>query len=396
MLNGYIKGMLEISVEGVNLERFINQCSKNGIVLYNVSREKYDFMRCTIPLNDFKTVARVNRELKCRIRVKRRYGAKFLLNRIKRRKAFVVGAAIFIIFITILSSSIWRIDIEGIDRIYASKIIDVVNEMDAGIGIFKAKCDTKALELQIKKALPDVDWVIVDINGVVMNIKVVETVTGVERIDKTPSSIISEVNGEIISIDCMKGDAMVKPGDSVKVGDTLINGIYDRLQDGGFYRILNAMGNIKARVTYTGKASVNLNEIEVKRYTDNTKIAYSLNIFGKKISFNKPPEFGHADTETKTYTLCPFLSATRTVYTEYDELTAEELSEKARDIVCKRAYNDAVRTMPLNAKVEYQDIKYSLDTENTFSAEIEVVTIQNIGVRKELTQEEINSIGKKE
>ena len=150
MINQYIKGMLEISVEGVNLERFINRCNANGLVLYSVYRERYDLMRCTVNLADFKKIAVINRELRCRIRVKKRYGARFLINRVKRRKAFVIGAAVFAVFIMILSSSIWRIDISGINRVTATQILEVVNAMDAGVGIFKAKCDTKALEMAMQ------------------------------------------------------------------------------------------------------------------------------------------------------------------------------------------------------------------------------------------------------
>ena len=398
MLNGYIKGMLEISVEGVNLEKFINRCNQNGVVMYNVTREKYDFLRCTINLNDFKTIARVNRELKCRIRVKKRYGAKFFFNRLKKRKAFVIGAAIFVIFLTILSSSIWRIDIEGIDRIYAGKIIDVVNEMNAGIGIFKAKCDTKALELQIKKALPEVDWVIVDINGVVMNIKVVETVDGVEMIDKTPCSIISEVTGEIVSINALKGDAAVKAGDKIVPGQLLINGIIEREEAPDFHRVINAIGHIKARVTYTGNASIKLDELDEKVYTEKEKCVYSITVFGKKLALNKVPDFEYYDKVEEEYNLFSEgrlfpIVATRTVYREYTPFTAEELKEKAQESVMKRAYNDAVRTMPISAKIETQDIKYSFDaSSNTYSALMEIVAIQDVGVKKELTQTEIDEI----
>ena len=398
MINQYIKGMLEISVTGVNLERFINKCNASGITLYSVSRERYDLMRCTVNLGDFKKIAVINRELRCRIRVKRRYGAKFLVNRIKRRKAFVVGAAIFVIFLVILSSSIWRIDISGIDKVTATQILDVVNDMNAGIGIFKPKCDTKALEMAIRKELPDVDWVIVDINGVVMRIRVVETVEGVKREDTTPSSIVSEVEGEIVYISVLKGAQAVKVNDKIKVGQTLINGIVDKRRDENYYLIQNAMGTVKARVVYKGGASLKLDEVERKVYTGNTEEVSYISMFGWKIGSKKESPYEHYDEKTVCYKvfsenrLFPIYAVKR-IYKEYIELTDEQLETKAREILVKRALADAGRCIPIGAETETQNIDYGFDREtNTYYASAEITAVHEIGVKRTLSQSEIDEI----
>lgn len=402
MINQYIKGMLEISVEGVNLERFINRCNANGLVLYSVYRERYDLMRCTVNLADFKKIAVINRELRCRIRVKKRYGARFLINRVKRRKAFVIGAAVFAVFIMILSSSIWRIDISGINRVTATQILEVVNAMDAGVGIFKAKCDTKALEMAIRRELPDVDWVIVDIKGVVMDIRVIETVVGEKRADTIPSSIVSEVDGEIVYISSMRGDQMVNVGDKVKAGQTLINGIIDRRKDDNYYLIRNAMGNIKARVEYTGQAMIKLDEVASRVYTGNTTEATYISVFGLKLGDDKAPTYEHYDTESVEYNvfsenrLFPICAVKKT-YKEYILLSDEELKSKAREMLIKKACSDAKRRIPIGAKIEAQDIDYSFDEEtNTFYASAKITAVHSIGVKKVLTQSEIDEITRPE
>ena len=70
------------------------------------------------------------------------------------------------------------------------------------------------------------------------------------------------MDGEIVYISSMRGDQMVNVGDKVKAGQTLINGIIDRRKDDNYYLIRNAMGNIKARVEYTGQAMIRLDEVE--------------------------------------------------------------------------------------------------------------------------------------
>lgn len=397
MLSEYIKGLLAVSVEGVNLERFINKCNAAGILLYNVNRERYDLMFCRVKYGDMKLIAQLNRELKCRIKIKGRYGLRFLMHRISRRKAFIVGMAMFIVFITVMSSSIWRIDISGTDRITPTQVIEVINGMGAGVGIFKTRCDTKTLELAIKKELSDVDWVIVEFHGVVMNIRIIESVQGVERENKTPASIVSEVNGEIVSINALRGDKKVFVGSKVKVGQVLIDGIYDRLNQHGFYKLENAQGSIIARVNYSGSAEICIDDIDKRAFTGKEKTVYTLEMFGK--TFGKTDiEYENYTEETKTYNLFKKgrlfpIKATKTVYKEYNIKSDGELYQEAQDKLLNMAYNDAERLIPIGAQTESQSIEYVYDNvTRTLSAETLVTALHEIGVKRPLEQDEIDYI----
>lgn len=389
-----------ISIEGVNLERFINKCNANGVTLYNVNREQYDLMLCRIRYGDMRSIANLNRELKCRIKIKKRYGLRFLMNRIGRRKAFVVGMAMFVVFITVVSSSIWRIDISGTNRVTPTQVIEIVNNMGAGVGIFKTRCDTKTLELAIKKELRDVDWVIVEFHGVVMDIKIIENVQGIEREDKMPASIISEVDGEIISINVLRGDKKVLKGSKVHVGQVLIDGVYDRLAQHGFYKLENAQGNIVARVNYSGKAEICIDDIDNKFFTGNEKTKYTLSIFGKTFG-NKNIEYENYTECTKTYNLFRIgrlfpITASRTVYKEYNIKSDETLYGEAQDKLLIMAYNDAKRLIPIGAETESQSIEYVYDNvTRTLKAETVVTAVHEIGVKRSLEQQEIDYINAK-
>ncbi len=396
MSGEYIKGILELKIEGINLERFINRCNAQGIVMYNIYRESYDCMYCAVLLRDFRRIAIINRELRCRIRIKRRYGIRFLMNRIARRKAFVIGAAMFIIFMMILSSSIWRIEVMGIDKVTATEIINIVNKANAGIGIFKTRCDTKSLELEILKNLDDVEWVIVDISGVVMRIQVIETVDGIERVDTRPSSIISEVNGEIVYVSTLRGDQLVKVGDKITAGQTLINGIYDRRQEENFYMIRNAMGEIRARVEYKGAATLDVASIDRKIYTGNEKTTYSLNIAGWVIGGADAPDYDNYDTEIKTHKVLQNgkffpIYTEKITYKEYRLMTEEELSQKIEEELFKKSYNDANRRIPIGAVIEESNIMYNYDAEKeVYFAETAITAVHSIGVKKILSQSELD------
>lgn len=401
MLEGYFKGMLMISVEGSNLERFINRCNAKGITLYNVARQRYDMMLCSIDLDNFKTVAAVNRELKCRIRVKRRYGLKFLLNRLSRRKAFVVGAAMFVIFLTVLSSSIWRIDVSGADRLQVTQILKVLEDNGAGVGVFKTRCDTKALELAIKKELDDVEWVIVELKGVVMDVRVIESVEAIPREDTAPASLVAEVEAEILKINPLRGDPMVKVGDIVSPGQVLLNGLFDRMAEENYYKLENASGLVRARVRYSGTASICLDDIDHRFFTGRERTVCTVKLFGVELGQKSSVEFENYTVETEEYKLFSRgalfpIYGYRRVYKEYRPLTAEEIYSLGQEKILTMAYNDANRLIPIEAETETQSTEYIYnEVTRVLTANTTVTVIHNIGVKRLFTDEEIAAIEQK-
>ena len=393
----YIKGMLMISVEGINLERFINKCNAEKVPLYNITRDGYDRIFCRIKHGDLKRIFALNRQIKCRIRIKGRWGLKFWLNRVSRRKAFVVGAAMFVVFLCVLSSAIWRIDVSGTDRLTATRVLEVARSAGATIGKFKAGLETNQIQNAIKKELKDVDWVIVEFKGVVMEIRIVETVIGVTREDKTPASIISEVSGEIVSISALRGDKMVQKGSTISPGQVLINGIYDRLQTDGYYKIENASGNITARVKYQGTATININDIDNKAYTGNKEVVSELWVFGIKL-WGRSASYKNFDEESLEYELFSIgrffpAKAIRRTYKEYTIKDDGEIYSSAQARVMTSAYNDAKRLIPIGAEIESQSIEYSYnDKTGELTATTVVTAIHTIGVSQSIPQSQIDEI----
>ena len=54
----YFLGYLEIEVEGYFIEKFINNCLKSSVFLWNIKRKKSTIMTCNIGIKDFKKRAR--------------------------------------------------------------------------------------------------------------------------------------------------------------------------------------------------------------------------------------------------------------------------------------------------------------------------------------------------
>ena len=95
----YIIGYLRISVEGYYTERFINICTNKKLLIWNLKRDKNVKLYLNIGIKDFKQLSDVARKTKCKIKIKKKSGLPFVLNRYKKRKIF----GLFLIIISFYS-----------------------------------------------------------------------------------------------------------------------------------------------------------------------------------------------------------------------------------------------------------------------------------------------------
>ena len=64
ILLAYILGYLEIKVEGYFIEKFINNCLKSNIFLWNIKRKRTTIMTCNIGVKDFKNIRKILKKTK--------------------------------------------------------------------------------------------------------------------------------------------------------------------------------------------------------------------------------------------------------------------------------------------------------------------------------------------
>lgn len=107
----YILGYLNIEVEGVFVERFINICKSRGILLWNIKMEKGVLLHTNIGIKDYKNIRTIAKKTNTKVRIKRKCGVPFILNRYKKRKIFIGALAVAIIFISAMANFIWNIEI---------------------------------------------------------------------------------------------------------------------------------------------------------------------------------------------------------------------------------------------------------------------------------------------
>ena len=91
ILLNYICGYLNISIEGYYIDKFINICISKRIFLWNMKREKSTYLTANISIKDFKRLKSIIKKTRCRIKINKKRGIPFFINKYKKRKIFLIS-----------------------------------------------------------------------------------------------------------------------------------------------------------------------------------------------------------------------------------------------------------------------------------------------------------------
>lgn len=295
ILLNYILGYVNIIVEGFFTERFINICMSKDIFLFNIKRDKSTIIYANVGIHDFKSVCKIAKQTKCKVKIKKKSGLPFIFNRYRKRKIFVGALAIIICTVIYLSNFIWNIEINGADTIDSNELMQTINNEGLIVGKLKSKVDLKSIINKIRLDREEIAWIGIDLKGTNAIVRIVPADSKPEIIKEDEyCNIISDKDACIIKVNAQNGTPLVKEGDVVKTGTPLIAGWMEGKYTGTRY--VHAEGTVDAKVWYTQKMRVYFKQTEKTR-TGNEEKKYTININNFEINlYKKLSNFENYDT----------------------------------------------------------------------------------------------------
>ena len=352
ILLNYILGYVNIKVEGFFIERFINICISKKILLWNIKREKSTILYANVSIKDYKRLKNIAKKTKSKINIQSKKGIPFILHKYRKRKIFVALLAIIVIALFVMSRFIWNIEIKGNERINKEEIIEELNKQGLKIGAYKGKINANSIINRVRLNKNDIAWMGIDLEGTNVIVEIKEASKAPEIIDENEyCNIVANKEGIITKISTQNGTAVVKEGDIVKVGDTLVLGYLEGKYTG--IRYVHAKADIEAKIWYSKKEKVFLKQ-QIQVPTGATEEKYTLNINNFKINFYKTlSKFENYDTinENKKLKLLsnfylPIEIIKKTNYEyKYEEkiYTEEELTKLTEEKIEKELQEEIVQ-----------------------------------------------------
>lgn len=285
VLLSYILGYVRVTVEGYYIERFINICTTNKILIWNLKREKGVRLYLNVGIQDFYKMIKVAKKLKCKVKITKKRGMPFIINKYRKRKAFLISLIIILIALYASSNYVWNIEIQVEDNLKVDNILEDIKSAGLEIGMKKSKINTSEIINKIRLNRDDISWIGINLKGTNAIVKVVKSKEAPELIDeKEYCNIVAQKGGTITKIIAQNGTAIVKVGDEVQQGQVLIQGTMEGKYTG--IRYVHSLGEVEAIVKYTKSEKIYYKKEENVR-TGKKETKYQIKINNFQINFYK-------------------------------------------------------------------------------------------------------------
>ena len=387
-LESYISGYLRISTEGYYIERFINICRKENIPVWNIKKEKDIRLTFSIKIKDFKKICKIAKTTKCKLKIKKKKGFPFILNRYRKRKIFAIFLIIVIILIGMSSNYVWNIEVIEENGNNLENIMQNLNQSGLVVGKRKAEINTKEVINKVRLERNDIAWMGIELKGTNAIVKVVKSDEKPDIIDENEyCSIVADKAGIITKISAQDGTANVKVGDTINEGETLINGWVEGKYTG--IRYVHAKGEIQAKVWHTKHKFIEYNTTE-KRETGNQEEKYAIKFNNFKINLGKGVSkfeiYDTIETENKFKIFSDFylpISIVKTTNKEIENVQKKYNKEEAKMLGIKELEEE------LNNEIENKDniVNKNINTyenENGLDVYVTYEVLENIGTNEKI------------
>ncbi|MDW5300349.1 MAG: sporulation protein YqfD [Sedimentibacter sp.] len=375
-----IKGYVIIRLENANCEKIMNLLRRKQITIWDVEKKENE-IKFKISYDDYKKYSDIIADLK--IEPVKKRGLAFKLNKIIIRKGFVGGLFILIICFYLLTSLIWNVEVIGVNHSTANKIINLLEKNEINLPISQGSLETKAIETMLYKNFDNFKFIEVYVEGSNLIIFVKEKVEETANIKSNdPTSIISKKNAIIKKVIAKSGQAVVKEGNVVYEGQTLVMGIVKNKNSEEFVMVPSE-GIVYGKTYY----NFEMKEEKLKNVnvaTNKSRNVYYLKINGKNIKIigDKEPYKNYNYKEyminVPIFTDLTDINIVKGVY--YEEVIKEiEIDENtAQNKLKVSMYDDLLNKCDGNSKILKSSMNFSQD-EGYYYLKAQIEIIEDIG-----------------
>lgn len=278
-----LEGSALCRVSGAIPAAFLNRCAAAGIPVGDVEPESETQMRVTIPLRALKRARRIALRSQCELTALEKSGARVLGRRLARRWVAAVGALAVFALLAWSKLYIWEIEVTGNKTVFTGAIRGALSDCGVGIGTFWPDLVSDNLRSEVLVRLPQLAWVTVNIHGSRAEVIVRERIPKPAMFDPDEAvDLVAERTGFVTEVRALNGTALVKPGNAVLPGETLIAGGADSVFSGS--REVHALGSVTAETYYELYAAAPA-QAQVRTQTEKGKTRWAVLVGKNRVNF---------------------------------------------------------------------------------------------------------------
>lgn len=249
----FCAGYVEIAIRGAQLEKLINLLTGSGFYIWDLKKVGPEIMVAKIRNHGFLKIRPLVKKAGVLVKIRRRRGWPVLRKKIARRKLFVLSALVAIGLLIHLSNLTLFIKIDGFSGAEREELIKTLKSVGLKLGKPTGELarEKRRIERDAIMKTPKAVWLGINFKGVVAEVK------AVKRKNPPPVNqgcdLVAERDGLITKVAVIRGQPVVKEGDTVAGGDLLISGrisLTDPETEITIVENIPASGIVEARVWY--------------------------------------------------------------------------------------------------------------------------------------------------
>lgn len=230
----WLCGYVQIRLNGKQINRFLNLCSRNGISLWRISYDAGRMVHAYVKLHDFYKLKTYLRKSKTHLKVIHKRGFPFWCHRHPRLKWFFVIVVCIFCLGLYSYTYIWTIKISGNSIISSQDILRCLETADITTGKKRNDIDCTDVEYLLRDNFHQLGWVTVYMDHTNLCIDIKESIY--DDFDDYPIEdgkrydLVSNRDAVIYSIVTRSGTPVVHENMTIRKGDVLVLGeceIYD-------------------------------------------------------------------------------------------------------------------------------------------------------------------------
>lgn len=223
--SNFFRGWLKVRIKTSRPEETIARATGANVPLWDVRRTP-EGMDVRMRLRDVRPLWRATKGTRTRLRFGERGGFPFWLKRTRHRPFLWLGALVAAVLVGYVTSRVWVVDVgTTLSVSEEAQLVAVAEQAGLRPGAVRDALPLARIERDMLRQLPQYTWLGISVHGAVAVLRVYRFVP------RPPSTLahrlVAQVNARVTAVHVYIGQALVSPGDRVRAGQPLIEGIVE-------------------------------------------------------------------------------------------------------------------------------------------------------------------------
>ncbi len=244
-----LRGALRYELSGVQPEALLNACALEGLAFGELEIVDAYTLRLTLPEGEKARFEALAPRCRCEVRLLSAEGGSRDRRLLRRRLPLLLIALAVLLTLLLSSFFIWEIELVGGEGLSRGELLRALEESGVAPGTFVPALDADAVRGRMLARVPELAWMTVNVRGSRARVVLLPRSEKPEIYRESDAAdIVAARTGIVTRVSVLAGKALVRPGQAVLRGETLVSGTLDSLTNAP--RAVRARAEVLAETWY--------------------------------------------------------------------------------------------------------------------------------------------------